>query len=630
MDRNRLSIVAAFDDLIRNTRVLTQSVEPEFVKFVRSEEECRRKWHDAEIQCDKLRRRVKEIDQEKLALDTQLRHARKQIALEVDKRMATERELDSAERQLCLIRELLNDRNHRTTINEEDMEKLYGLVKGRERRNMHEAQSPYGGLESSASILSDIYDQTDDDLERSRRCSGLRYKKRPSAPPLDEDEDECPTPPKMGKNAEDADNSFITTTTITVDRQGNPVTAKTEVTVPKLNKSLSEPALDIYREEPDRDTESDPESEDYLWTPNRNNNAMRYPRGILKRTPSEPETPVLRKATSASKGLNRGHVFDTRNIFKPETCVPCGKKIGFGRFAVKCKDCRATCHPDCKDLLPLPCVPNAPSTPATTTRNFVGVISDYVSNSSPMIPALVVHCIREIEKRGMHEVGIYRVPGSTKQVRELKEKFLKGKVPNLSHVDDINVVCGCVKDFLLKLKEPLITYRMWQEFVDAATDPHFEHDRSRLCIAVKNLPPANKDTLAFLIVHLQKVSKRVECRMPASNLATVFGPSVVGNSCPDPSSQQMITESTIQSQVVQALMSIPSDYWMSFTEDDQENFYSNPNTPGTPDGVHSVLGSVFTPSTYSRKRSGIKTSYTPRLMPPLIQLTASPVSESQI
>lgn len=48
----------------------------EFLKFVRSEEECRRKWHDAEVQCDKLRRRIKEIDQEKLALDTQLRHAR--------------------------------------------------------------------------------------------------------------------------------------------------------------------------------------------------------------------------------------------------------------------------------------------------------------------------------------------------------------------------------------------------------------------------------------------------------------------------------------------------------------------------------------------------------------------------
>ena len=43
------------------------------------------------------------------------------------------------------------------------------------------------------------------------------------------------------------DNSIVTaTTTITVDGQGKPVSATTEVTVPKLNKSFSEPNLDKY------------------------------------------------------------------------------------------------------------------------------------------------------------------------------------------------------------------------------------------------------------------------------------------------------------------------------------------------------------------------------------------------
>ena len=37
-----------------------------------------------------------------------------------------------------------------------------------------------------------------------------------------------------------------TTTSITVDAHGNPVSAMTEVIIPKLNKSFSEPALDKY------------------------------------------------------------------------------------------------------------------------------------------------------------------------------------------------------------------------------------------------------------------------------------------------------------------------------------------------------------------------------------------------
>ncbi len=42
----------------------------------------------------------------------------------------------------------------------------------------------------------------------------------------------------------------------------------------------------------------------------------------------------------------------------------CGKRIRFGKVAMKCKDCRATAHPDCKDQVPLPCVPSQ-QTPAT-------------------------------------------------------------------------------------------------------------------------------------------------------------------------------------------------------------------------------------------------------------------------
>ena len=54
-------------------------------------------------------------------------------------------------------------------------------------------------------------------------------------------------------------------------------------------------------------------------------------------------------------------------------------------------------------------------------------------------------------------------------MKGLKEKFLRGRgTPNLSNINDINVVCGCIKDFLRGLKEPLITYSLWNDFVEAA------------------------------------------------------------------------------------------------------------------------------------------------------------------
>lgn len=36
--------------------------------------------------------------------------------------------------------------------------------------------------------------------------------------------------------------------------------------------------------------------------------------------------------------------------------------------------------------------------------SFQGMLADYVSQTSPMIPSIVVHCVNEIEQRGLTEV----------------------------------------------------------------------------------------------------------------------------------------------------------------------------------------------------------------------------------
>lgn len=48
--------------------------------------------------------------------------------------------------------------------------------------------------------------------------------------------------------------------------------------------------------------------------------------------------------------------------------------------------------------------------------------------------------------------------------------------------------------------------------------------------AVSDLPPANRDTLAALVVHLQVVANSAEALMPIENLVRVFAPILVGYS----------------------------------------------------------------------------------------------------
>lgn len=54
-------------------------------------------------------------------------------------------------------------------------------------------------------------------------------------------------------------------------------------------------------------------------------------------------------------------------------------------------------------------------------------------------------------------------------MKELRNRFIQGKTPlTLSKVHDIHSVCGLLKDFLRRLKEPLITFRLHRTFMEAS------------------------------------------------------------------------------------------------------------------------------------------------------------------
>ena len=97
-----------------------------------------------------------------------------------------------------------------------------------------------------------------------------------------------------------------------------------------------------------------------------------------------------------------------------------------------------------------------------------------------MVPAIIVHCVNEIEARGMGEVGVYRVPGSEREVRDMRDKFLAGRgCPNLSQAD-VHTLTGVIKDFLRSLREPLIPHSMWMMFTQAASNPDMTDGESDL------------------------------------------------------------------------------------------------------------------------------------------------------
>uniref|UniRef100_T1J3Q7 Rho-GAP domain-containing protein n=1 Tax=Strigamia maritima TaxID=126957 RepID=T1J3Q7_STRMM len=566
----KMSLLARFDDICRASSVLTENSDSEFLAFVKNQEDCRKRWYHSELELERMISLINKEKTEKNALATKLEYCRRMFSQEMEKRKRMEQERDTLERQLGLIKEILLDAN---VVNDQTREKL-AFLNSTVILNRGCTSSPKNLTtidESAGSILSPSdFDLTEEDLDESNARIRKRVKRqgRPSAPPLSDD-----TPPKKTKTdeinaANEKNDSIIATTTITVPHSG-PITASSKIeTVPsKSRRSFSEPAPPTqtpeiaFRELIRSEGDDEPLVEESLAEAPRAPNPIRF----------------LQKKSRRSIDVvtTRAHDFVSKTIIKPEKCMACDKRVKFGKLALKCKECRMTCHVDCKDQTRIPCTPVS-GTPGS--KGLVDcVIADFAPKLAPFIPPLILHCIMEVELRGLSETGVYRLSGSEKEVKDLKERFLNGKgIPKLSK-SDIHAVTSCMKDFLRCLKEPLLTYDLWQDFVDAAEIADEKHGIRVLRTLIDKLPIANRDTLAYIIMHLQLISKTPECKMPAANLARVFGPTIVGYSSSEPEPAFMMRETRQQCQVIDRFLKISQDYWAPFI-----NLAGTPSAPDTP------------------------------------------------
>jgi Rac GTPase-activating protein 1 len=216
--------------------------------------------------------------------------------------------------------------------------------------------------------------------------------------------------------------------------------------------------------------------------------------------------------------------------------------------------------------VPLPCIPYVSRANIGKHGKLI-LISDFVqSNCRPCVPALIVHCAREIEKN-LDEIGIYRVAASEVEVRELKEKILKSKhgIPQLIDID-VHVLCNVIKKFLNQLDEALVSCIAWRDFVEAVNISDEEDRKQRIKEAILNLPNANRDTLAFLMLHLRRIADNPDNKMNVLAISRIFGPTVLGYSMRDPPHMQIFEENKKQHQVVEYLVNLDDEFWQSILD----------------------------------------------------------------
>ncbi|KAI1897067.1 hypothetical protein AGOR_G00079300 [Albula goreensis] len=584
METAMMNLHGVFDNLRAHVEVLNEGIEPQFIQMALNFEDCRRKWLRLEQELGACKEVLAKAETEKGALEVKLKHARNQVDVEIRRRQRAEADCEKLDRQIQLIRELLITEGSSTSIqlNDEQRSALAFLnARSQVSANLNTSRR-LATIDESASSLSDIsYDQTNDSLDwDSSMVRTMRLKKRQKRRSSRNHTEGPPCAAKKsrstGRTSDKLNESIVAKTTVTVPVDGGPIEAVSTIeAVPYWTRSRRRTAAQGWDADP----------------------------ALAENVPKQPvraeRDPLPEPSTPQGNGGVRLHEFISKTVIKPESCVPCGKRIKFGKLSLKCRDCRVVAHPECRDRCPLPCIPTLAGTPVKIGE---GTLADYVPGTSPMIPSLVVHCVNEIEQRGLREAGLYRVSGMDRTVKELKEKFLRGKtVPLLSKVEDVHAICGLLKDFLRNLKEPLLTFRLNRNFMEAAEIADDDNSIAMMYQTISDLPQANRDTLAFLVIHLQRVAQSTDTKMDIHNLARVFGPTLVGHAVPDPDPRTILQDTKRQPKVIERLLALPVEYWSQFMMVDPDQAHpdhmiiENANCYATPDHKVSMLGPLTTP-----------------------------------
>lgn len=168
-----------------------------------------------------------------------------------------------------------------------------------------------------------------------------------------------------------------------------------------------------------------------------------------------------------------------------------------------------------------------------------------------LVPFIITSCVREVEKRGLCEVGLYRVSGSTPNLTRLRKSFESNsyEAEQLLKEVDVHSVTGVLKLYLREMPEALFTDALYPAFIEA-----FHNSDSTRNLSLKKvyerLPTVNRSVIDFLLAHLIRINKyEAQNKMSLHNLATVFGPTLlrpgINNSKSDPKSYDPLAAGTV-------------------------------------------------------------------------------------
>ncbi|XP_036072965.1 rho GTPase-activating protein 44 isoform X2 [Oryzias melastigma] len=137
-------------------------------------------------------------------------------------------------------------------------------------------------------------------------------------------------------------------------------------------------------------------------------------------------------------------------------------------------------------------------------------------------------CVTMLLECGMQEEGLFRIAPSASKLKKLKASLDCGVLDVQEYSADPHAIAGALKSYLRELPEPLMTFDLYSDWIQASNIQDQEKRLQALYAACEKLPPANNNNFKYLIKFLSKLTEYQDVnKMTPGNIAIVLGPNLL-------------------------------------------------------------------------------------------------------
>ncbi|XP_065109013.1 rho GTPase-activating protein 17b isoform X2 [Paramisgurnus dabryanus] len=232
---------------------------------------------------------------------------------------------------------------------------------------------------------------------------------------------------------------------------------------------------------------------------------------------------------------------------------------------------------------------------------FGTALEEHLKRSNREVALPLEACVMMLLETGMHEEGLFRIAAGASKLKKLKAALDCSTSQLEEFYSDPHAVAGALKSYLRELPEPLMSYQLYDEWIQASNVSDPDKRLQALWVVCDQLPKANKTNFRYLMKFLARLSQDSDInKMTASNIAIVLGPNLLWAKTEGSLAEMAATTSVHVVSIIELILQHANWFFPEDVDFNVSGMFAMPGCPGTPD---SEVGSI------DRRRPGSQGSF---------------------